>query len=203
MNAPASHLRARLKSSTSARHAALDAHPAMAGLTEPGFPLPRYRALLQAHHAFLSWVEPPLEEALERLGLPFPYGHRRKLPLVERDLRWFGLVPEGALPPPSASPPTTLPALAGVLYVLEGSTLGGQLIARALERHLALGPTTGAAYFQGYGAETRARWVEVLAFLDQAASDEAQLLEAERYAHLTFELFGQALERVQLSPSPA
>ncbi len=61
----------------------------------------------------------------------------------------------------------------GRMYVMEGSTLGGQYIARHVEEQLSLTPGIGNAYFYGYGAETMARWREfkmVLAALPEKAT---------------------------------
>jgi heme oxygenase len=41
----------------------------------------------------------------------------------------------------------------GCLYVLEGATLGGQLIGRQVQRQLGLRSEHGCAFFAGYGAD--------------------------------------------------
>jgi heme oxygenase len=46
----------------------------------------------------------------------------------------------------------------GCLYVLEGSTLGGQLIARQVQTLVTTSKETGAMFFQGYGSQTGAMW---------------------------------------------
>jgi heme oxygenase len=53
--------------------------------------------------------------------------------------------------------------------VLEGAALGGQIIARELERQLGITRDNGAAFFVGEGAATAARWTRVLAWLDELA----------------------------------
>ena len=53
----------------------------------------------------------------------------------------------------------------GAMYVVEGSTLGGQYIARHVEEVLHLQPGNGNAYFRGYGEDTGARWREFKATL--------------------------------------
>lgn len=83
---------------------------------------------------------------------------RRKLPLLEADLhRLGGTCAELPICPdlPSGSDPST--AL-GVLYVLEGSTLGGRHLLAVVGRTLALGPDNGASYLASYGERVDAMW---------------------------------------------
>jgi heme oxygenase len=44
------------------------------------------------------------------------------------------------------------------MYVVEGSTLGGRLIARQVERGLGLGSNNGCSYFQCYGEQVGPMW---------------------------------------------
>lgn len=81
---------------------------------------------------------------------------RRKLPLLARDLAALGRPGD----PPSAEPPplTSTGHAFGCRYVLEGATLGGQIISRHLRERLGLTAETGAAFFHGYGPETGRMW---------------------------------------------
>ncbi len=56
--------------------------------------------------------------------------------------------------PPLPSAPEQL----GRLYVLEGSSLGGQIISREIGNRLQYTPERGCAFFAGYGAETGGMW---------------------------------------------
>ncbi|MEO8629588.1 MAG: biliverdin-producing heme oxygenase [Betaproteobacteria bacterium] len=56
-------------------------------------------------------------------------------------------------------------AALGSLYVMEGSTLGGKVIARHVA-HAAWYPLAGLTYFDPYGAHTAARWHEIVIRLD-------------------------------------
>jgi heme oxygenase (biliverdin-IX-beta and delta-forming) len=57
----------------------------------------------------------------------------------------------------------------GLLYLLEGSSLGGQLIARHLAATLGLTAANGAAGMAPYGAETGTLWRSFKRELDLAA----------------------------------
>lgn len=81
---------------------------------------------------------------------------RRKLHLLEADLLRLGVSPGdlAALPLFLARPYATAAEALGSMYVLEGATLGGQLIARRVAATLGFTP----AYHGSYGAEVGAMW---------------------------------------------
>lgn len=62
----------------------------------------------------------------------------------------------------------------GAVYVVEGATLGGQVIARMVTGSLAVTPTAGCRYFTGYGARTRDRWIETRATIEAYASSAVE-----------------------------
>ena len=55
------------------------------------------------------------------------------------------------------------------MYVVEGSTLGGQVISRVLQE-VDWVPAGGIHYFIAYGARTGAMWREFLSHLEAASS---------------------------------
>ena len=126
-----------------------------------------YRALLERFYGFYS----PLEEGLAApecasawADLGVPSEGRRKAGLLASDLRALGLT-AGELDGLARCPTALLPApastadLIGCAYVVEGATLGGQVIGRLLESSLGLRPgDPGARFFHGYGSQTGAFW---------------------------------------------
>ena len=64
-------------------------------------------------------------------------------------------------------------AVLGSMYVVEGSTLGGAMIARDVENRLGLTAETGCAYFRSYGRNVAAMWKSFGAVLMEASSPEA------------------------------
>jgi heme oxygenase (biliverdin-IX-beta and delta-forming) len=109
------------------------------------------------------------------------YSRRLKVPLLVEDLHSLGrdagttcLAHQGDLPDTS-----TPSRVLGCLYVLEGASLGGQIIRRHIEARLDLAPERGLAFFGGYGEETAAMWRQFsrylenyAAALDQSGEDE-------------------------------
>ena len=151
-----------LRAATRDHHAALEA---ALDLTAEGLDLAAYRRVLARFYGFHAALEPRLEAAAPWEDLGWAFDVRRKLPLLRRDLAALGLDP-AALPRCDALPPLAgLQAALGCMYVIEGSTLGGQQLARHFARHLGLEATTGAAYFGSYGAEVGPRWRDFRAFL--------------------------------------
>ena len=130
-------------------------------LTEP-MPLERYAAILGGFDAFLRAWEPRIHAVLpERLQGWFRA--RRRGGLASADVQWLRSVAGVHLPDPDATAATALPlgSLAealGSLYVIEGSALGGRVIAPHLKRTLGLDQGRGASYFHGFGGETGVMW---------------------------------------------
>jgi heme oxygenase len=162
------------------RRATRDRHAAVEAVLDLSPPLARRRYLdaLCGFELFLSLWEPRIEAAL-----PSPwhdgFASRSKLGLLRHDLAHLGqptVREEGARRGcGSAVAGIELPGLAAVfgsLYVLEGSALGGQVIARSARTSLGLHPDNGAAYFNGLGTHTGARWTEFRRSLEEQVGTE-------------------------------
>lgn len=66
----------------------------------------------------------------------------------------------------------TLPEVFGYLYVLEGATLGGQIITKSLKQNLQLLPTIPTRYFNTYGKQTKMHWdTFIKSLIDQNFND--------------------------------
>ena len=88
----------------------------------------------------------------------------------------------------------------GAMYVVEGSRLGGQLIARHVEAVLGLGHGVGSRFFRGFGDETGSRWREFLQVLEQQVSEQ-ETSSAIRGAKKMFGAFGRWMRELKL-PAP-
>jgi heme oxygenase len=84
---------------------------------------------------------------------------RRRGQLLMLDLMWFGVDTSGEARPTLPEMRDTA-SLLGAMYVVEGSTLGGQLIARHVELVLGLTAGQGNAYFRGHNERTGQLWKE-------------------------------------------
>jgi len=156
--------------------------------------LPLYRELMSAYYGFYQ----PLERALAPWGEVIPdleWGRRSKTPYLQADLLALGLKdPQiDALPMCPELPAITNVAQAlGVLYVLEGATLGGQVLRNLIEIKIGVGSTNGGAFMNVYGTETSALWRRFLDCLYQLQAP-AERLEAVNVAQSTFVCFEQWL----------
>lgn len=95
----------------------------------------------------------PWAADLAHYGLDLPA--RRKVPHLRRDLD--ALTSDGANVDPAPNVSSVAHAF-GVLYVLEGATLGGQLLRRRVEAQLHLTPAAGLAFLSAYGANVGPMW---------------------------------------------
>lgn len=82
----------------------------------------------------------------------------------------------------------------GLLYVIEGSPLGGQHISTALSKYLGLTFDHGARFFHGHGERTLTFWNDFVAYLENVLKDDQQFLLAKQAACKTFELFQRTLD---------
>ena len=156
------------------------------------------RAAYGGHLARLYGFYQPLEEALWRTDGVMDLGldkERCKTPLLLDDLRALSIAPL-ALPLCHALPLLGEDAQAlGCLYVLEGASLGGQVITRLVSERLGIGLEDGGAFFHGYGSSTAVMWDAFRDCLEAYAAD----LSHERQeavidgARATFDALGRWL----------
>ncbi len=181
---------AGLRRHTASHHAALEGHVDLIGRLDS---VEHYIDVLARLYGLYAPFEAELGAAVARWCLPLDFEARRKVPLIARDLVALGIAPATiqALPRCPWAPRPTGPAAAlGCLYVVEGATLGGQLIARHVERRLGIGVGTGAAFFAGYGAGVGPRWRTFCSVLADALRDrtaEREILTAASNTFIAFE----------------
>lgn len=131
-----------------------------------------YRDLLARLHAFHRAWEP---EVARLVGDPAFTGPRERAHLLERDLDRLGSDAGARTEPPAFSglPLATRAEALGSMYVLEGSTLGGQVIARRVRAVLDFDPLYHAAHGDRVGAMWRAFQARLLADVAPDGADEA------------------------------
>lgn len=183
-----------LKAATSTRHSALERR---LPLLDKDLSHATYRHFVQRLFGFYD----PLETRLLALpwweGAGIDYVQRRKTPRLRHDLETLGETAASiaALPRCEELPPLMNPAqLWGCLYVIEGATLGGQIIIKNLNANLGLTAAAGASFFDGYGAQTGSRWKAFCAAVPNEGLDSqdgaADMLGS---ANRTFDVFSEWL----------
>ena len=118
---------------------------------------------------------------------------RSRRGMLYQDLAWFGSSPP--LSRPALPPLQDLPDLLGAMYVMEGSTLGGQLIARKVEATLCLQRGAGNSYFVGHGDLTGVMWKKFCQILmnNVSDSDTEAVIQGAKAMFMTFGLWMRAM----------
>lgn len=181
----------QLKAQTSALHERLEA---ALDLLNVELTVIDYRSLLEGFYGFYQPLETSLQSftvCLESAGVG-PTS-RRKLPSLRRDLLSLGLTEDDiqALPLCAYAPRVKNVASAfGCMYVMEGATLGGQLLTRHFATKFALTPENGCAFFGSYGSLVGPRWREFSSALEEFArreGGEETMVAAARATFTTLE----------------
>ena len=145
----------KLRRETEADHRAVEG---VVPLMHEGLNTAEYvQCLQQIYGVVAAWEERAAEAAPPWLQ-PALRARQRKS-LLELDLACFG-VTEKDDKRPTLPEMNDLPSLFGMMYVMEGSRLGGQYIARHVETVLHLSEGRGNAYFRGNGNQTGPMWKE-------------------------------------------
>ena len=123
--------------------------------------LGRYVEHLGRLAAFQAAAEASWRSVLSTVLSDYPA--RRKAELLARDVQSLG----GSPPPWPAVPEfSSSDAVLGGFYVLEGASLGGQLLLTVVERELGLSAQFGASYLASYGPAVREMWTKFGAEVD-------------------------------------
>jgi heme oxygenase len=160
-----SPLHVRLREATREGHARLDGHPLLAPLgAEPLDALAYGDALVALHGLFA-----PLERALVAGGPLVDWRERRRVPALEADLAELGRRP--LVRELDVRLPAELAPAIGVAYVVEGSSLGGQVIARKLARRP--GASLPRRFFEGQGDAALPRFRALMALAEERCAPDA------------------------------
>jgi heme oxygenase len=160
-----------------------------------------YRTLLETFYGLYKPLESEIARSAHQISRWLPdIGNRLRTASLKADLRVLGNVCPEALP--LASVPSfrslsegSLSEVFGCLYVLEGSTLGGQIISRHVGGNLGFTPEDGCSFFACHGAETGNMWRKfsdaIEAYAVAHPADKAIMI---RSATDTFDAFANWLQ---------
>ncbi|MGE4535201.1 biliverdin-producing heme oxygenase [Halomonas sp.] len=186
---------ARLRAATREHHHALDHHPELQRLVLPGLNRQGYASSLAAMRGPHAALEAAVWQGGQALGLTHTLSPRR-VPRLRADLQLLGNEPEGESHPGSdragqdaagadlySFPTVTCPAqLLGLRYVLEGSRLGGEVLARAIRR--ALGDDAPVTFLAD--GEANHHWQALCAHAERELVTQAQQRRAIVAAQAAF-----------------
>ena len=139
-----------------------------------------YSTYLARLYSFVKGFEQYVYPALSNHFLNI--NDRKKAQFIEEDVKALCIAIDKGTLLEEAFFSNTYPDVymaAGALYVLEGSTLGGQIIVKHLQKAMPAG-FVNAAYFSGYQQRTGSMWkefLEQLTALPQSTFEEQQIIK--------------------------
>jgi len=163
-----------------------------------------YRALLEYFYSLHIPFESLIQGADSEISPWLPdIKSRTRMDALRRDLGVLGNALPNEIPLATIPSLRTTAELFGCLYVLEGSTLGGQVIARHIRETLHYTAENGCAFFSGYGLSGNGSgvgemWVKFRAGIEAySAAHPENHDEIVAAATKTFETFEQWIPRGQ------
>lgn len=94
---------------------------------------------------------------------------------------------------------STVAEALGMMYVLEGSTLGGRVLYKHINQTLGLTEENGASYFWGYGAKTGILWKNFISTFTAYAVENNCEEEIITSAEHTFSIIDQWLSEAEIT----
>lgn len=177
-------IREALRKQTQDAHKRAETARGMKILMSPSLTAQDYLGILTT---WLNWHyknEPFIFAALEDFA-PADINKRTKIPLLETDLKHANIPVEAKnLATPKLTLQNKYQAL-GALYVLEGSTLGGQIILKQLRQKL--DSRLPHYFYTGYGEATYQQWHIFLAHLATCPLNTLQRQQVIDGANKTFD----------------
>jgi heme oxygenase len=181
-----------LRQETAERHQELEDNQLSKKLLDPTVTLSDYQAYLTKLYSITLACELQVFPVLGNI-LP-DLRTRYKSALIVKDLSRTGLSDDQirALPIHQFDFSGIADAM-GIMYVMEGSTLGGKVIYKHVNERLGLNPESGAAYFWGYGSQTGEMWKSFMSVLKEFAFDNGDSVAIIESAKKTFTVINRWL----------
>jgi heme oxygenase (biliverdin-IX-beta and delta-forming) len=171
-------LRRRLKKLSAPFHTELESTPIAIRLASGTIEQEEYGLYLERVAALHQTLEPLFTAMNEWKAYGIDPLQRTRLQLLNNDLCALGK----EIPLQREIQPFDIPlnfaTAVGMMYVLEGSTMGGQVLARKLSHIVGSDGLSCTRYFAAYGDNTMKQWGEFCQFLDQFGTENPQATAA-------------------------
>ncbi|UTN03307.1 biliverdin-producing heme oxygenase [Flavobacterium bizetiae] len=145
----------KLKNQTASAHKKLESLPVSASILSPNMKISDYchylSLMYDVHKSTQEIVFPLLKNHISDLE------ERAKTPLITDDLSFLNYTKKESVSI-FKNQDINVPFALGILYVIEGSTLGGRFILKNIETIPGLDQQNGVSYFTGYGNKTGSYW---------------------------------------------
>ena len=176
------NLHTALKEQTQEAHTKLNKLTILASIVSDSITEHQYENLISAYYSIYENIENAIHEYVNTH--PTVYSIVYKKEWLAEDLRQSPKQIE------SFFKINSFEELLGVMYVIEGSTLGNQFLIKKLEPRLK--DSYSLRFFHSYGESTRQRWEDFLYFLNTSTNlNQTQVITA---ANNTFSYFYNVLE---------
>ena len=186
-----------LKNSTKHLHDELEQVSFAREIMSKKLSINQYHELLRKNHTIYKQIEPQLNSALLNIGKLFPQNfHSSRLSHLKKDLTYF---------PHQKNKNNTqhtfilneksTAAWLGVLYVLEGSRLGGNVIVKALKNNPHLKSIPEFHFYQQENINIRNRWMAFRNAAKQEIQSDQEVELAVTAANQTFDFFYKVHQR--------
>nr|WP_297772955.1 biliverdin-producing heme oxygenase [uncultured Roseovarius sp.] len=200
-------LREELREYTHCQHERLHEHSCFMALFSQSLSLGEYRELTRRLYGFYQ----PLDRAIRRVLLSDEagrtgYTYASRSGLLAQDMLDLGLSAETIEESPQCDEAygiVSAATLGGVLYVIEGATLGGARIDRAVCRLLASDDPAGRRFWSWCRAEGGRRWPMTNRYLESLEGEGAAVNDLKTGAFDTFRLLAEWLAPLDRSHAAA
>jgi heme oxygenase len=168
-------LRQRLKELTAPFHAELEKMPVAIALADGSIRREKYAIYLTKLAMIHQMFEPLIFDMSKWGHYGIDSALRLRLPLLKADLAALNQPYIFSEVTPSIEIAWSFATAVGMMYVLEGSTMGGQVLSRKLSHMTGAEGVPCTRYFQAYGDNTMRLWGEFCQFLDRFEAENPNL----------------------------
>lgn len=170
LDSPDCTIRNALRLHTRDVHQQLHEHSHFVALFEGTITQPQYLALMKSFHGFYAPLELAIERALSRLTSDADkFSYVKRVGFLVNDMSDLGYRSADIDKNPQClqlADIVTPASLGGVLYVIEGSTLGAAQIDRAAQKILRSDTPHGRSFWAWSRANNKGQWAAINAYLD-------------------------------------
>jgi heme oxygenase len=160
----------RLRNNTAVSHKNLEALPLSLSIINPTLTKEDYLLYLTLMHDVVKDAELNIFPALHNIISDL--NERLKSSFLESDLAALGAAKESFKKILSRGNTVFSTAFSfGIMYVIEGSSLGGRVILKNITAALGYDEDKGARYFAGYGGTTGSHWKNFIAIMVNYAEE--------------------------------
>ena len=176
-----------LRQETAESHQKLEENRLSKAILEPTVTLSDYQAYLSRLYGVIVSCENQVFPVLNHIFPDLDERYKSRFILSDLKATGFSDTQIDSLPVHTFGF-LSVPEALGVMYVMEGSTLGGRILYKHIHEILGLNEENGARFFWGYGAQTGFLWKSFISVFAQFATESDTSPEIIGSAKETFTL---------------